>query len=151
MFVLGLLLEPVLIKPMFRQALERQDEYATVVTISLLLFLRNLATALAGPYQFTPGSNLPMVMVGPLPVARPRLAAFLCALAALAIFYVRAAEDLVRAGAPCRLAKPDRRADRGRRHPAGSIRSPSASAWRSRAWRARCWRRCSWSFRPTAW
>ena len=40
-FLIGFALEPVLIKPMFRQALERQDEYATVVTISLLLLLRN--------------------------------------------------------------------------------------------------------------
>ena len=87
-FLIGFALEPVLIKPMFRQALERQDEYATVVTISLLLLLRNLAAALAGPYQYTPGSNLPTVMVGPLPIAGSRLAAFLCALAALAIFYV---------------------------------------------------------------
>jgi branched-chain amino acid transport system permease protein len=88
-FLLGFLLEPVLIKPMFRQALERRDEYATVVTISLLLLLRNLATALAGPYQYKPETNLPlMVMVGPLPVAGSRLAACLCAVAALAIFYV---------------------------------------------------------------
>lgn len=87
-FVIGVALEPVLIKPMFRQALERRDEYATVVTISLLLLLRNLAAALAGPYQYKPGTNLPlMVMVGPLPVAGPRLAAFICALLALAAFY----------------------------------------------------------------
>ncbi|HTZ77604.1 MAG TPA: branched-chain amino acid ABC transporter permease [Stellaceae bacterium] len=86
-FLLGALLEPVLIKPMFRQALERKDEYATVVTIALLLLLRNLATGLAGPNQYSPGSNLPTVMVGPLPVAGSRMAAFLCALAALAIFY----------------------------------------------------------------
>ncbi len=87
-FLIGFALEPALIKPMFRQPLERQDEYATVVTISLLLLLRNLAAALAGPYQYTPGSNLPTVMVGPLPIAGARLAAFLSALAALAVFYV---------------------------------------------------------------
>ncbi len=88
-FLLGFLLEPVLIKPMFRQALERQDDYATVVTISLLLLLRNLAAAIAGPYQYKPQTSLPlMVMVGPLPVAGTRLAACLCAVAALAVFYV---------------------------------------------------------------
>jgi branched-chain amino acid transport system permease protein len=88
-FLMGFALEPVLIKPMFRQALERQDEYATVVTISLLLLLRNLAAALAGPYQYKPYSNLPLrVMVGPLPVEGTRVAACLCAVAALAIFYV---------------------------------------------------------------
>jgi branched-chain amino acid transport system permease protein len=81
-------LEPVLIKPMFRQALERQDEYATVVTIALLLLLRNLAAALAGPNQYTPGSNLPTVLVGPLPISGARAAAFVCALGAITLFYV---------------------------------------------------------------
>jgi branched-chain amino acid transport system permease protein len=88
-FAVGFLLEPVLIKPMFRQALERQDEYATVVTIALLLLLRNLATALAGPNMYTPGSTLPkMVMIGPLPISGANAAAFLCALGAIALFYV---------------------------------------------------------------
>jgi len=86
-FVLGIVLEPILIKPMFRQALERRDEYATVVTIALLLLLRNLGAALAGPNQYTPGSNLPTVMLGPLPQSGARVAAFICALLALAIFY----------------------------------------------------------------
>ena len=87
-FLMGVVLEPILIKPMFRQALERRDEYATVVTIALLLLLRNLATAISGPNQYTPGSNLPTLMVGPLPLAGSRVAAFVCALIALAIFYL---------------------------------------------------------------
>src|SRR5712692_7155410 len=82
-FALGFLLEPLLIKPMFTQAIERKDDYAIVVTIALLLLLRNLATALSGPYQRTPGSNLPTVMLGPLPERGARLAAFVCALAAM--------------------------------------------------------------------
>ena len=85
-FALGLALEPVLIKPMFRQLLERGDDYATVVTIALLLLLRSLATALAGPNQFRPASNLPIVTLGPLPQEGARVAAFLCALAAIALF-----------------------------------------------------------------
>src|SRR5438552_6035364 len=87
-FALGYLLEPLLIKPMFTQAIERKDDYAIVVTIALLLLLRNLAAALGGPYQRTPGSNLPTVMLGPLPESGARLAAFLCALAAIALFYL---------------------------------------------------------------
>jgi len=87
-FLIGAVLEPVLIKPMFRQSLERKDEYATVVTIALLLLLRNLVQDIAGANQFTPGSNLPVVMLGPLPVTGARFAAFLCTLAALALFYV---------------------------------------------------------------
>jgi branched-chain amino acid transport system permease protein len=87
-FLLGYLLEPVLIKPMFTTAVERKDDYAIVVTIALLLMLRNLAAALGGPYQRTPGSNLPTVMLGPLPESGARFAAFLCALAAIALFYL---------------------------------------------------------------
>src|SRR5689334_17824844 len=64
-FVLGALIEPVLIKPMFTGAIERKDDYATVVTIALVLLLRNLVQAISGPYQRTPGSNLGNVMLGP--------------------------------------------------------------------------------------
>ena len=83
----GWLIEPLLIKPMFTGQIERKDDYATVVTIALLLLLRSVATAFAGPYQRTPGNELPMVMLGPLPESGARLAACLCALAAIALFY----------------------------------------------------------------
>jgi len=87
-FLVGFLIEPILIKPMFTGGIERRDDYATVVTIALLLLLRNLATALSGPYQRTPGSNLSTVMLGPLPESGARLAACLSALAAMALFYL---------------------------------------------------------------
>ena len=87
-FVVGALIEPVLIKPMFTGGIERRDDYATVVTIALLLLMRNLATALAGPYQRSPGTALPTVMLGPLPESGARLAAALCALAAMVLFWV---------------------------------------------------------------
>jgi branched-chain amino acid transport system permease protein len=86
-FLLGALLEPILIKPMFTAGIERKDDYATVVTIALLLLLRNLATALAGPYQRTPGSNLPTMMLGPLPESGARVAASVWAVLAIALFY----------------------------------------------------------------
>ncbi|MBV8765395.1 MAG: branched-chain amino acid ABC transporter permease [Hyphomicrobiales bacterium] len=85
-FLAGWLIEPILIKPMFTGGIERRDDYATVVTIALLLLLRNLATAISGPYQRTPGTNLPGVMLGPLPESGARFAAFLAALAAIALF-----------------------------------------------------------------
>jgi branched-chain amino acid transport system permease protein len=87
-FLIGIVLEPILIKPMFTSGIERRDDYATVITIALLLLLRNLATGLSGPYQRTPGSNLPTVMIGDLPVSGARAAAFVCAIAALALFYI---------------------------------------------------------------
>ena len=86
-FVIGAAIEPILIKPMFTGNIERRDDYATVVTISLLLLLRNLATGIVGPYQLTPGSNLPTIMLGPLPQSGARVAAFGCALVAMALFY----------------------------------------------------------------
>jgi branched-chain amino acid transport system permease protein len=86
-FVLGLVVQWGLIKPIFKKPPELRDDYATVVTLALLLFLRSVATGLAGPNQFSPGSNLPIVMVGPMPLAGARVAAFLFALAALAVFW----------------------------------------------------------------
>jgi len=87
-FILGAIVEPILIKPMFTRSIERKDDYATVVTIALLLLLRNLATGLGGPYQRTPGSDLPTVMLGPLPQSGARFAAFVFALVAIALFYL---------------------------------------------------------------
>src|SRR3954463_10144740 len=87
-FLIGFVIEPILIKPMFTGGIERKDDYATVVTIALLLLLRNLATAISGPYQRTPGTTLPTFMLGPLPENCARLAAFLCALAAMALFWL---------------------------------------------------------------
>jgi branched-chain amino acid transport system permease protein len=87
-FLLGALVEPILIKPMFTRGIERKDDYATVVTIALLLLLRNLATGLGGPYQRSPGSDLPTVMLGPMPLSGARFAAFVVALIAIALFYL---------------------------------------------------------------
>ena len=87
-FVLGLLLEPILIKPMYARPLQRRDDYATVVTIALLLLLRNLAVALGGPNQYRPESNLPVVWIGPLPQEGARVAACLFAVLALAVFWL---------------------------------------------------------------
>ena len=86
-FVLGLFTEWSLLKPIFSKPPEVRGDYATVVTLALLLMLRSLATGIAGPNQFTPGSNLPIVMVGPMPLAGARVAAFVFALAALGVFW----------------------------------------------------------------
>ena len=86
-FLVGCLIEPVLIKPMFTGGIERRDDYATVVTIALLLLMRNLATAIGGPYQRSPGTHLGTVMLGPLPESGARLAAAICALIAMVLFW----------------------------------------------------------------
>ena len=87
-FVLGLLLEPILIKPMYDRPMQRRDDYATVVTIALLLLLRSLAVALGGPNQYRPESDLPVVWIGPLPQEGARVAATACALVALVAFWL---------------------------------------------------------------
>jgi branched-chain amino acid transport system permease protein len=87
-FVLGLILEPILIKPMYARPLQRRDDYATVVTIALLLLLRNLAVALGGPNQYRPESNLPVVWIGPLPQEGARVAASIFAVLALGVFWL---------------------------------------------------------------
>lgn len=84
--LIGYLLEPILIRPMHQRPMERRDDYATVVTIALLLLLRSLAVAVVGPYQFRPETNLPIVWLGPLPQEGARVAASLCALIALGLF-----------------------------------------------------------------
>ena len=87
-FMVGYLLEPILIKPMYNRPMQRRDDYATVVTIALLLLLRSLAVALGGPNQYRPESTLPMVWIGPLPQEGARVAASICAVVALGIFWL---------------------------------------------------------------
>src|SRR6185369_2880724 len=53
-FLIGYLLEPLLIKPMHVRPMERRDDYATVVTIALLLMLRSRAVRSAGPISIGP-------------------------------------------------------------------------------------------------
>jgi branched-subunit amino acid ABC-type transport system permease component len=47
-FLLGLVVQRVLLRPMYVGAIERRDEYATIVTIALMIFFRNLAIVLGG-------------------------------------------------------------------------------------------------------
>jgi branched-chain amino acid transport system permease protein len=86
-FALGLITEWSLLKPIFSKPPEVRGDYATVITLALLLMLRSLATGIAGPNQFTPGSNLPIVMIGPMPMTGARVAAFVFALVALGVFW----------------------------------------------------------------
>lgn len=88
LFVVGLIVQQLLIRPMFTTGMERKDEYGTVVTIALALFLRNLATVLSGPNTRSPDVNLGRVMLGSLPISGNRFAAFIGALVVIGIFYL---------------------------------------------------------------
>ncbi len=87
-FGIGRMLEPILIKPMFDKQIGRKDEYANVVTIAMFLLFTGLASVIGGPHERTPGTNLPNVTLGPLPVSGPAFAAFIGTLVAIAAFYV---------------------------------------------------------------
>ncbi len=84
--VLGMVVQRVLLRPMFAGGIERLDEYATIVTISLTVLFRNLAVVIFGPYQFSPRDYAPPVQLGPLPVNGSRFVAFLGAVALLGLF-----------------------------------------------------------------
>src|SRR5438445_7838794 len=53
-FCLGLVIQRLLLRPMFVGGIERRDEYATIVTIALMVFFRNLAIARGGPNMYAP-------------------------------------------------------------------------------------------------
>ena len=87
LFIIGLVVQWLLIRPMFSTSMERKDEYGTVVTIALSLFLRNLATVLSGPNTRSPDIDLGRIMIGGLPVSGNRFAAFIGALIVIGVFY----------------------------------------------------------------
>ena len=86
-FFLGALVQQILIKPMFVGIIEQRMEYGTIVTISLAIFLRNLAFTIGGPYIFTPPDYAGPTHIGPLPVSGNRFLALIGALILLALFY----------------------------------------------------------------
>ena len=88
LFIIGLIVQWLLIRPMFSTGMERKDEYGTVVTIALALFLRNLATVLSGPNTRAPDVNLGRLMFGTLPISGNRFAAFVGALIVIGVFYL---------------------------------------------------------------
>lgn len=88
MFFVGLIVQRLLIRPMFSTGMERKDEYGTVVTIALALFLRNLMTYLSGPDTRSPGKYMERITLGGLPVSGDRFAAFVGAIVIIVLFYV---------------------------------------------------------------
>src|SRR5438094_9838512 len=67
-FVLGLILPRLLLRPMFVGVVERRDEYATIVTIAPMVFFRNLAIVVGRPHQYPAGRYPQPPVVRPPPV-----------------------------------------------------------------------------------
>jgi branched-chain amino acid transport system permease protein len=87
-FLLGLVIQRLLLRPMFVGAIERRDEYATVVTIGLMVFFRNVAIVLGGPNQYAPGDYARPRTIGTLPISGNRFVALIAALVLLGLFYL---------------------------------------------------------------
>jgi len=87
-FVLGLVIQRFLLRPMFVGVIERRDEYATIVTIAMMVFFRNLAIVVGGPNQYAPGDYARPTTLGTLPISGNRFVALVAALVLLALFYV---------------------------------------------------------------
>jgi branched-chain amino acid transport system permease protein len=87
-FLLGLVVQVLLLRPMFVGAVERRDEYATIVTIALMVLFRNLAIVLGGPNQYAPGDYARPTTLGPLPISGNRFVALVVTLILLALFWL---------------------------------------------------------------
>src|SRR2546427_8521789 len=87
-FVLGLIIQRLLLRPMFVGVVERRDEYATIITIALMVFFRNLAIVVGGPNQYAPGDYAKPTTLGTLPISGNRFVALIATLVLLGLFYV---------------------------------------------------------------
>src|SRR3989454_6168594 len=87
-FVLGLIIQRLVLRPMFVGVVERRDEYATIVTIALMVFFRNLAIVVGGPNQYAPGDYAKPRMLGTLPISGNRFVALIATLVLLGLFYL---------------------------------------------------------------
>jgi branched-chain amino acid transport system permease protein len=86
-FIVGIIVQKMLIKPMFVGIIEEKTEYATIVTIALAILLRNLAIMIGGPYIYTPPDYAKPTHIGPLPVSGNNFMAFIGTLVIFAVFF----------------------------------------------------------------
>jgi branched-chain amino acid transport system permease protein len=86
-FLLGLLVQRFLLRPMYVGGVERRDEYATIVTIALMVLFRNLAIVLGGPNQYAPRDYARAMTLVTLPISGNRMVALIGTLVLLALFF----------------------------------------------------------------
>lgn len=87
-FVLGVIVQRFLLRPMYVGGIERRDEYATIITIALMVLFRNLAIVLGGPNQYSPKDYAKPTTLLTLPISGNRMVALIGALVLLLAFYV---------------------------------------------------------------
>src|SRR5256886_5906681 len=61
LFVLAIILERLMLTPLYSDRTERKDEYGLIVTFGLAYFLRNSAVIAFGPFPLKPPSFIPGV------------------------------------------------------------------------------------------
>ena len=87
-FLLGLVIQRVLLRPLYVGVIERRDEYATIVTIALMVFFRNLAIVVGGPNQYAPPDYARPITLGTLPISGNRFVALVGTVVLLALFFL---------------------------------------------------------------
>ena len=75
-FLLGLVVQRFLLRPMYAGGIERRDEYATIITIALMVLFRNLAIVVGGPNQFSPRDYARATTLLTLPISGNRMVAY---------------------------------------------------------------------------
>jgi branched-chain amino acid transport system permease protein len=86
--LLGLVVQRVLLRPMFVGGIERRDEYATIITIAMMVLFRNLAIVLGGPNQYAPPDYARPVTLGTLPISGNRFVALVGTVVLLGLFFL---------------------------------------------------------------
>ena len=87
-FLLGMLVQWLLIKPMFEGNVEKRAEYATIVTISLGVLFVNVAVIGAGPFIYSPPGYSHNTQILTLPLSGTRYVAFIGTIVLLSLFYL---------------------------------------------------------------
>ncbi len=87
-FLLGLMVQRFLLRPMYVGGIERRDEYATIITIALMVLFRNLAIVIGGPNQFAPRDYARATTLLTLPISGNRMVALVSTVLLLLLFYV---------------------------------------------------------------
>jgi len=73
-YAFGIIIERLLLTPLYSERTERKDEYGIIVTFGLAFFLRNMALIVFGPFPLKPPSFVPGVLrIGNLIVTNDRV------------------------------------------------------------------------------
>jgi len=87
-FIVGIVFQTILLKPMYSEIGERKAEYATIVTIAAAILMKNLIAVAVGPRFMTPPPYYPSQTVLGVPVDGTKIMALISTLFILIVFYI---------------------------------------------------------------